>query len=99
LYFLILWGQIATGCMILLAGAVVPGFSQPLFLLKTSAAMNGGVMFLYSIILLYLNAKILPRSLAITPLRFVMLVWACAFFGYFVILATKLEVVPYLLGR
>lgn len=96
LYFLILWSQIAIGCAILLAGAVVPSFSQPLFLLKTSAAMNGGVMFLYSMILLYLNSKILPRSIAITPLRFVMLVWACAFFGYFAILALKFEVFPYL---
>jgi hypothetical protein len=98
LYFLILWGQIAIGCAILLAGTLVSNFSQPLFLLKTSAAMNGGVMFLYSMILLYLNSKILPRSLAITPLRFVMLIWACGFFGYFTILALKLEVLPFLFG-
>jgi hypothetical protein len=45
--------------------------------------MNGTVMFLYSLLLLYLNAKILPRSLSLSPVRFVALVWSCAFFGYF----------------
>jgi hypothetical protein len=56
---------------------------EPLAQLQTAAALNGTVMFLYSLLLLYLNAKILPRSLAITPLRFVALVWSSAFFGYF----------------
>ena len=96
IYFLILWSMIAIGTVILALGAYLPKFQQPLFLLTTSAAMNGGVMFLYSLILLYMNAKILPRSLALNPVRFVVMVWACAFFGYFSIQAVKLEVVPFL---
>jgi hypothetical protein len=96
LYFVILWSEIAIGSAILLMGAFHPDFRQPLFLLKTSAAMNGGVMFVYSIILLYLNNKILSRSLSMTPLRFVAMIWACGFFGYFTLLALRHEVIPYL---
>ncbi|MES2789637.1 MAG: Nramp family divalent metal transporter [Planctomycetota bacterium] len=94
LYFVILWIEILASVAILATGALVPGFSEPLFLLKTSAAMNGLVMCIYGMLLLYLNLKIMPRSLAITPLRFVAMVWACAFFGYFSIQALQLEVWP-----
>lgn len=92
LYYCFLWGEILLGAVILM----IPNLAQPLFLLKTSAAMNGGVMFLYSLVLLYMNTKILPRSLSTSPLRFTALVWSCAFFGYFSFQALKIEVVPYL---
>ena len=95
IYFIILWIEIAVGSAILTAGIYFPSFSQPLYLLKTSAAMNGGVMFIYSMILLYLNSKILSRRLALSPVRFVAMVWAAAFFGYFTLLALKHEVIPY----
>lgn len=78
LYFFFLWGEIILGSVILLLVT-----KEPLAQLRTAAAMNGTVMFLYSLLLLYLNSKILPRSLSITPVRFTALVWACAFFGYF----------------
>lgn len=96
LYFLLLWTMILTGSAILLASSAFPDFKQPLFLLKTAAAMNGGVMMIYSLLLLYLNTKILSRSLSISPLRFVAMVWACAFFGYFTIQAIQLEVIPWM---
>lgn len=96
LYFFILWAEILLSSSILLAGAVYPNFNQPLFLLKTSAAMNGFVMFLYGMALLYLNSKILPRNLAITPLRFAAMIWACAFFGYFSMQAFQYEIWPLL---
>lgn len=78
LYFFFLWGEILLGSAILLVVT-----KEPLLQLRTAAALNGTVMFLYSLLLLYLNSKILPRSLSITPARFVMIVWSCAFFGYF----------------
>jgi len=78
LYFCFLWGEILLGSIILLNVT-----DEPLAQLQTAAALNGTVMFLYSLLLLYLNAKILPRSLSITPVRFVAIVWSCAFFGYF----------------
>ena len=83
--------EILLGTMILLVG-----FNKPLVLLVTSAAMNGGVMFVYSILLLYLNSKVLPRRIAIGPGRFLMIIWSAAFFGYFSIQALRLKVLPYL---
>jgi hypothetical protein len=79
LYYLFLWGEILLGTVILL------GFNikQPMLLIKISAAMNGGVMFIYSLLLLYMNNKILSRTLSMSPIRFVALVWSCALFGYF----------------
>lgn len=98
LYFLFLWGEIALGSLILLYGMIDPSFQQPLFLLTTSAAMNGGVMMIYSILLLYLNNKILSRRLSMSPLRFLAIIWSCAFFGYFTMQAFRLSVLPYLFG-
>ncbi|HUG92144.1 MAG TPA: Nramp family divalent metal transporter [Planctomycetaceae bacterium] len=100
LYYCFLWGEIALGVIVLslpLLG-IVPRLDQPLFLLRTSAAMNGGVMFLYSVLLLYMNNKVLSRSLSMSPVRFVAIVWSCAFFGYFTIQALQLDVLPLVVG-
>ncbi|MFO1022957.1 MAG: Nramp family divalent metal transporter [Planctomycetales bacterium] len=95
LYFLFLWGSIVTSIGILIAGLNIANFREPLFLLKTSAAMNGGVMLIYTILLLYLNTKILSRSVAVSAFRFTMMMWSCAFFGYFTCMALRLEVIPF----
>jgi hypothetical protein len=110
LYYLFLWAEILLGVGILLlpdliavsnallgTGYLLRGeLSEPLFLLKTSAAMNGGVMFIYSALLLYMNNKILSRSLSMSPVRFLAIIWSCAFFGYFSLQALRLEVIPYM---
>jgi len=90
LYFCFLWGEILLGCGILLLLDV----SQPLMLFKISASLNGAVMFLYSLLLLYMNTKILPRSISMGAIRFVVLVWSCAFFGYFSVQALRYDVAP-----
>lgn len=95
LYYVFLWSEILLGSVILLYGSINPQFKQPLFLIETSAAMNGGVMFLYSMILLYMNSKILSRSISTSPLRFVVMVWAAAFFGYFSLQAFQVQIIPY----
>jgi len=89
LYFLLLWGQIVLGCVIMLVGLVVPGFSQPLTLLVLSASLNGGVMLIYSLLLLWMNNRVLRQALAMHPVRFVAMVWSCAFFGYFTFVTLK----------
>jgi len=43
-----------------------------------------------------MNNKILSRSLSMSPLRFVAIIWSCAFFGYFAFMVMKLEVLPFL---
>ncbi len=91
LYFLLLWVQILLGCLIMLSGLVFPGFNQPLVLLVLSASMNGGVMLLYSVLLLWMNNRVLRGALAMHPVRFVALIWSCAFFGYFTIVTLQNE--------
>ena len=71
---------------------------KPLLLLKTSAAMNGGVMFIYSMILLYMNRRILQGRLRMGPLRMIVIAWSILFFGFFTFKATQMDVLPYLWG-
>jgi len=89
LYFFLLWGQIALGCLIILLGLIIPNLSQPIVLLVLSASLNGGVMLIYSALLLWMNNRILGEKLRMRPLRFIAIIWACAFFGYFSIITLK----------
>ena len=92
LYFIFLWGEIALGSIILLAG-----LKGPLLLLTISAALNGCVMLTYSIILIYMNRKILAKDLRMKLPRLIVLIWSCLFFGYFTVEAFRLSVFPALL--
>jgi hypothetical protein len=76
LYFWLVWGMVALGCTILLLG-----LSQPLTLLVISASTGGTIMFLYSMLLIALNRKLLPGAIRITPLRTATLVWSTVLFG------------------
>jgi hypothetical protein len=78
IYFWLVWGLIALGCGILLAG-----FDQPLPLLVISACVGGAMMFLYSILLLVLNRRVLPEPIKIRSYRVAALVWSVALFGVF----------------
>jgi hypothetical protein len=82
LYFFFLWGEIILGSGILMlewfqvnTGAGV--------LLVTAAAMNGVVMFLYSMILAYRNWVGLPPALRIPLWRLAILLATVVFFGAF----------------
>ncbi|HYH35793.1 MAG TPA: Nramp family divalent metal transporter [Nocardioides sp.] len=78
LYFLTVWAMIVFGSVILLSGV-----DQPLVLLVIASALNGVVMFIYSMLLLRLNRGVLPREIGVTGVRFGALVWACLFYGFF----------------
>ena len=78
LYFLTVWLMIAVGSAILLSGV-----DQPLVLLVIASALNGVVMFIYSLLLLKLNRFVLPREIGVTGVRFGAVVWACLFYGFF----------------
>lgn len=78
IYFVLVWGLVGIGCAILLAG-----FDQPLPLLVISACVGGLMMFLYSILLLLLNRRLLPAAIRPRTPRVVALVWAVALFGVF----------------
>ena len=76
LYFLVVWTMIASGSAILLSG-----FDQPLELVMIAAASSGGVMFIYSMLLLVINRRFLPAPLKVRGIRFAVLLWAVALFG------------------
>jgi hypothetical protein len=76
LYFVVVWALVVIGCVISLAG-----FAQPLVLLVISACVGGVMMFIYSILLLVLNRRVLPRQIAIRGGRIAVLGWSIALFG------------------
>ncbi|MEJ7615703.1 MAG: Nramp family divalent metal transporter [Pyrinomonadaceae bacterium] len=78
IYFLVVWGMIVVGSLILLSG-----FSQPLILLVISACLNGMVMFVYSILLIQLNRKALPEAIKVRGIRLGALGFAVLFYGFF----------------
>ncbi len=81
LYYAFLWGTILIGTVILLAR------QDAMVLFKAAASLNGVVMFLYSMTLLYLNWFCLPKYLRFGWFRGLVLVWSICFFGYFTVLA------------
>jgi hypothetical protein len=76
LYFGVVWTLIACGTAILLSG-----FDQPLSLVVVAAALSGGVMFIYSILLLVINRRFLPDQLKVRGVRMLALLWATGLFG------------------
>ena len=78
LYFITVWSMILFGSIILLVG-----IDQPLVLLVIAAALNGLVMAIYSVLLLQLNRWTLPREIGLKGFRFVAILWAVAFYGFF----------------
>ncbi len=78
LYFLTVWLMIAVGSGILLSGV-----DQPLVLLVIASALNGVVMFVYSLLLVKLNRGVLPRAIGMTGVRYGAAIWACLFYGFF----------------
>lgn len=78
LYFAVVWGTVIAGSIILLSG-----IQQPLFLLMTSACLNGLVMVVYSALLIRLNRGGLPQPFRVRGLRLAMLVVATLFYGFF----------------
>jgi len=83
-YYFWLWGEILLGCTILICG-----FDKPVPLLVLSACLNGLVMAMYSFLLLWVNKRMLPSWLAMGKTRFLAMVWACAFYGYFAIIVAS----------
>jgi hypothetical protein len=78
IYFALVWGLVALGILILLAG-----FDQPLPLLVISACVGGLMMFIYAGLLLLVNRRYLPGPIRPRGYRVAALVWAVALFGVF----------------
>jgi hypothetical protein len=93
MYFLVAWGTIAAGSIILLSG-----FNQPLLLLTIAACLNGMVMFVYSILLIQLNRRGLPPALRVRGFRLAMLVFSTVFYGFFAGWLVLVQIRGYLAG-
>jgi hypothetical protein len=78
LYFVLLWGFIGFGFVVLASG-----LDRPLQLLVLSSSLNAFVMFLYSGLLLWLNWTAFRGPLRPGPIRVLAVCGAFAFFGYF----------------
>ncbi|ODS56344.1 MAG: hypothetical protein ABS36_08055 [Acidobacteria bacterium SCN 69-37] len=76
LYFGLVWGMVALGCLVLLSG-----MNQPLVLLIISATVGGGMMCVYSVLLIIINRRFLPEPIRVRSYRLGILVWAVAGFG------------------
>lgn len=76
MYFWLVWGMVGLGATILLSGV-----TQPLTLLVISASTGGTIMFLYSMMLIALNRKMLPAAIRVGPFRVAALVWSTLMFG------------------
>lgn len=76
LYFWLVWGLVAFGILVLLAG-----LTQPLVLLVISACTAGTMMFVYSGLLWWMNSRALPRAIRISRLRTAVMAFAFLAFG------------------
>ncbi|RZT28255.1 Mn2+/Fe2+ NRAMP family transporter [Kribbella sp. VKM Ac-2569] len=77
LYFWLVWGLVAFGIIVLLAGV-----TQPLVLLVISACTAGTMMFFYSGLLWWMNSRALPRAIRITTWRSAVLWFSFLAFGF-----------------
>ena len=86
LYFAFLWAEIALACGVLILAKYGLNLGA-LSLFKFTAAMNGGVMFLYSLALIFINRWRLPSPIRIPKWRLAILVLTACFFGFFTLWA------------
>ena len=78
IYGATVWLLIIVGVTILLTFT-----EQPLLLLVIGSALSAIVMFIYSILLIVLNRKALPRAIQLSGYRLAILGFAVIWFGYF----------------
>ena len=76
MYAGLVWGLIAIGIIVLLAG-----FDQPIVLLVIAAVVGGFMMFIYSGLLILINRRTLPEAIRVRGVRLGALIWAILLFG------------------
>jgi hypothetical protein len=76
LYFTVVWCLIAFGCTILLLG-----FDQPLVLLTISTVLGGGLMVIYTCLLLVTNRRYLPKEIELRGYRQLVLIASVLLLG------------------
>lgn len=77
-YYIFLWFQIVAGIIIFLSG-----ITQPFTLIVIGAVLNGLAMFVYSILILWLNKTQLAKPLRPSLLRTMVVLLVFVFYGIF----------------
>lgn len=77
-YYFFLWSQITLGVVIFMSG-----ITEPLTLLVLGAVLNAFTMFVYTILILWLNNSLLEKPLRPNILRKLFLISAFVFYGIF----------------
>lgn len=88
LYFVLVWGLVIIGMVVLTVG-----ISQPLVLLVISACVGGGMMCIYSLLLIKLNRQVLVPAIRPGAGRVAALVWGFLLFGVLSVL-TIMQQIP-----
>ncbi len=94
LYFWLVWGLVAIGCLVLLSG-----MTQPLVLLIISASIAGTMMCLYAALLVVINRRELPAPIRVRSYRLGILVWVSVIFGAFALLTLYQKLSPFFTGK
>jgi hypothetical protein len=76
IYAGLVWGLVVIGIIVIAAG-----FTQPIALVLISAVTGGTMMFMYSILLIITNRRMLPGPIKVGGGRLVALVWSTLLFG------------------
>jgi hypothetical protein len=82
IYFVLVWGLVAFGCVIMLRG-----IDTPLVLLQISATVASVNMSSYSVLLIVLNRRVLADQIRPRLYRVAALTWSAVLFGGFAVLA------------
>ena len=89
LYFGLVWGLVAVGCIVLLSG-----LAQPLGLLVISSSVAGTMMCIYSALLIVINRRLLPGPIRIRSYRLALMIWATLGFGALAVLTIRQQLTP-----
>ncbi len=90
LYYAFLWGTILCGIAFLSLEVTESSLGK----FALTSALNGGVMFLYCGLLVYLNGWKLPREIRMSKWRLGIMCWSVLFFGFFAVMALVDKLAP-----
>jgi uncharacterized protein YhhL (DUF1145 family) len=87
LYAGLVWGLVVIGIIVISAG-----FSQPLALVLIAAVTGGTMMFMYSILLIITNRRMLPAPIRTSGPRVAALIWSTLLFGVLAFLTFQQQI-------
>ncbi len=87
IYAGLVWGLVVIGIIVISAG-----FGQPLALVLIAAVTGGTMMFIYSILLIITNRRMLPKPIRAGGVRVAALIWSTLLFGVLAFLTFQQQI-------